>query len=252
VADSILYCGTSGFAYKTWRPGFYPAELAESKFLTHYATRLNAVEANYTYRRIAAPSTFEKWVQTTPDGFLFLPKAHMKITHSLKLAGADEFTRVFLDSLQPLQAAGRLGPILFQLPPSLKADPVLLAEFLESIPRHLRVAFEFRNASWFSDCIYETLQAANAGLCLAENESLETPHVITSDFVYLRLRKPEYTESEMESIAWKVRQYRTNGYTVYAIFKHEDSPAGALNAETMLRQSEVELQRGVVSGLLRS
>src|SRR5947209_15172647 len=99
MPDSILYCGTSGFAYKSWRPAFYPADLPESKFLAHYASRLNAVEANYTYRRIAAPSTFEKWIEATPNGFMFLPKAHMKITHSLKLEGADEFTRVFLDSL---------------------------------------------------------------------------------------------------------------------------------------------------------
>src|SRR5947209_16354204 len=170
MPDSILYCGTSGFAYKSWRPAFYPADLPESKFLAHYASRLNAVEANYTYRRIAAPSTFEKWIEATPNGFMFLPKAHMKITHSLKLEGADEFTRVFLDSLLPLQVAGRLGPILFQLPPSLKADPARVAAFMTCIPSNLRVAFEFRNPTWFNDEVYETLQAANAGLCLAENE----------------------------------------------------------------------------------
>jgi uncharacterized protein YecE (DUF72 family) len=198
---------------------------------------LNAVEANYTYRRIAAGSVFEKWVNTTPAGFLFLPKAHMKITHSLKLANADEFTRVFLDSLTPLQAAGKLGPILFQLPPSFKVDVPRLAEFLTCVPQNVRIAFEFRNATWFCDRVYETLQAAKACLCQAENENLETPHVITTDFVYLRLRKPEYSESEMNSIAWRVDQYRSNGYSVYAIFKHEESPAGALNAESLLHRT---------------
>lgn len=253
MSELKLYCGTSGFAYESWRPGFYPADLPASKFLQHYAQRLNAVEANYTYRRIAAASTFEKWIAATPSGFLFLPKAHMKITHSLKLQDADEFTRVFLDSLQPLQVAGRLGPILFQLPPSLKFDGERLRVFLSGLPRHLRYAFEFRNATWFTDEVYEILQSANAGLCLAENENLDTPHVVTSDFVYMRLRKPEYSASELDSISWRIRQYRSNDYPVYAIFKHEDSPSGALNAESLLvTQRCCEEPRGLVSGLLRS
>ncbi len=234
MSEAKLYCGTSGFSYDSWRPGFYPEKLPSSKFLSHYATRLNAVEINYTYRRIASASTFEKWVQSTPEGFLFLPKAHMKITHSLKLQGADEFTRVFLDSLEPLQRAGRLGPILFQLSPGFKADPVLLAEFIKCLPRSIKSAFEFRNATWFTDCVYDTLRSANVALCLAENENLETPHVLTADFVYLRLRKPDYTESELGTIAYRVEQYQTNGYPTYAIFKHEETPAGALNAEKLL------------------
>jgi uncharacterized protein YecE (DUF72 family) len=251
VADSKIYCGTSGFAYESWRPEFYPPKLPSAQFLRHYATRLNAVEINYTYRRIAAPSTFEKWIHATPDGFLFLPKAHMKITHSLKLVNADEFTRVFLDSLQPLHDAARLGPILFQLPPSLKVDTVRLANFLGALPRGIRVAFEFRNASWFADKVYETLQAANAALCLAENENLETPFVITADFVYLRLRKPDYSESELEAIEWRIRQYRANGYPVFAIFKHEESPAGAFHAEALLKKEDLPAEPGLVSGLIR-
>lgn len=253
MADARLYCGTSGFAYESWRPDFYPGKLPASKFLAHYATQLNAVEINYTYRRIAPATTFEKWIATTPAGFLFLPKAHMKITHSLKLADAEDFTRVFLESLQPLQTAGRLGPILFQLPPSLQVDPVRLADFLAPLPKNLRFAFEFRNATWFTERVYETLQSANAALCLAENERLETPFVITADFVYLRLRKPEYTESELESIRWRIRQYLTNGYTTFAIFKHEESPAGAVNAVNLLRaNTPTPDEPSVVSGLLRS
>ncbi|MBV8572482.1 MAG: DUF72 domain-containing protein [Acidobacteriaceae bacterium] len=234
MPNAPLYCGTSGFAYPSWRPGFYPEKLPDSKFLGHYASRLNAVEVNYTYRRIASAATFEKWISNTPDGFLFLPKAHMKITHSLKLQNADEFTRVFLESLEPLAAAQRLGPILFQLPPSMQVNATVLGEFLRCLPKNVRAAFEFRNASWFSEPIYHVLRDANACLCLAENENLETPHVITADFVYLRLRKPEYTESELSSIGCRLQQYRSNHYPTYAIFKHEETPAGALNAERML------------------
>lgn len=233
--EPILRCGTSGFAYTSWRPGFYPEKLAPANFLRHYASRLNAVEVNYTYRRLVSAATLEKWMAATPPSFMFLPKAHMKLTHSLKLKDASEFLRLFLDSLQPLQSANRLGPVLFQLPPSLKADPVLLTEFLETLPRTVQTAWEFRNASWFDDRTYAALQSANAALCLAENETLETPPVITADFVYLRLRKPDYTESELRGITDRTSRYLQNGYPVWAIFKHEETPQGALNAEQLLR-----------------
>jgi uncharacterized protein YecE (DUF72 family) len=240
MPEAKLYCGTSGFAYASWKPDFYPEKLPSTDFLSYYATRLNAVEVNYTYRRIAQPATFEKWIAATPDGFVFLPKAHMKITHSLKLKDAEEFTRVFLQSLEPLRAAGRLGPILFQLPPSLKADVETLGDFITLLPKAVQAAFEFRNASWFDETTYAVLRNANVALCMAENENLETPHVVTADFVYLRLRKPDYTESELASIAYRVHQYRANAYPTYAIFKHEETPAGALNAEKMLNAQTVK------------
>ena len=193
------------------------------------------MEINYTYRRIASASTFEKWIAATEPNFLFLPKAHMKITHSLKLKDAEDFTRFFLESLEPLRAAGRLGPILFQLAPSFKADLALLAEFVRLLPKTSKYVFEFRNSSWFDESVYKLLREANVGLCQAENESMETPHVLTADFVYLRLRKPDYSESELSEIQRRTQQYVRNGYVTYAIFKHEDTPAGALYAERLLK-----------------
>jgi uncharacterized protein YecE (DUF72 family) len=234
LADTKLYCGTSGFAYPSWKPDFYPEKLPSAKFLSYYSTRLNAVEINYTYRRIASASTFEKWIAGTEPHFMFLPKAHMKITHSLKLKDAEEFTRIFLESLEPLRHACRLGPILFQLAPSFKADLEVLTEFVRLLPKNSQYAFEFRNSSWFSEDVYKILRAGNVALCQAENETLESPHVITADFVHLRLRKPDYTESELGEISKRVHQYVRNGYTTYAIFKHEDTPAGALYAERLL------------------
>lgn len=234
MSDAKLYCGTSGFAYPSWKPGFYPEKLPSAKFLSFYATRLNAVEINYTYRRIAAVATFEKWIDATGPHFMFLPKAHMKITHSLKLKDAEDFTRFFLDSLDLLRTAGRLGPILFQLAPSFKADHNRLAEFVRLLPKTSKYVFEFRNASWFDEKIYKILRAANVGLCQAENENMETPHVLTADFVYLRLRKPDYTASELSEIGKRTQQYLRNGYPTFAIFKHEETPAGALYAEQLL------------------
>ena len=234
MSDCPLFAGTSGFAYTSWKPDFYPEKLPSSQFLNYYGSRLNAVEVNYTYRRIAAAGTFEKWLAATPDRFTFLPKAHMKITHSLKLKDAEDFTRYFLQSLEPLRAAGRLGPILFQLAPNFAADPALLNDFVRLLPRSGKAAFEFRNASWFTDEIYKILGDHNAALCMAENENLETPPVVTADFVYLRLRKPDYSESELLNIDRRIQQYLSNSYPTYAIFKHEDTPAGALNAEKLL------------------
>ena len=234
MLDCSFFAGTSGFAYTSWKPDFYPQKLPGSKFLEFYGARLNAVEVNYTYRRIAAANTFEKWVAATPDGFQFLPKAHMKITHSLKLKDAEEFTRYFLQSLEPLRAANKMGPILFQLAPSFAADPVRLTEFVRLLPKTDRAAFEFRNATWFSEETYRVLSEHNVALCMAENDTLETPPVVTADFVYLRLRKPDYTESELLSIDRRIEQYLANGYPTFAIFKHEETPAGALNAEKLL------------------
>ncbi len=240
MPDAALYCGTSGFAYPSWKPGFYPEKLPQAKFLSFYASRLNAVEVNYTYRRIALATTFEKWIASTPEGFLFLPKAHMKITHSLKLEGAEEFTRFFLESLEPLRIAGRLGPILFQLAPTFRVDAERLGRFVKLLPKAVRAAFEFRNATWFDESVYQILRDENVALCQAENENLETPHVITADFVYLRLRKPDYTESELDSIKYRIGQYRGNEYPCYAIFKHEDTPAGAMYAERLLKAAQDE------------
>ncbi len=235
MSDCPFYAGTSGFAYPSWKPGFYPPKLAAGQFLHFYGSRLNTVEVNYTYRRIASAATFKKWIDATPNGFLFLPKAHMKITHSLKLKDAEEFTRYFLESLEPLREAGRLGPVLFQLPPNMTANPATLAAFVRLLPKPYRATFEFRNATWFAEDTYKVLREHNVALCLAENENLETPPVVTADFVYLRLRKPDYEESELLAIDRRVQQYLANGYPTFAIFKHEDTPAGALNAEKLLR-----------------
>jgi len=230
-----LYAGTSGYSYPSWKPDFYPKDVPSARFLNYYASRLNLVEVNYTFRQIAKASTFEKWLEATPDGFLFSPKAHQKITHILKLKNAQEFTHLFLDSLQPLRAAGRLGPVLFQLPPALKADAERLSEFIQALPKGDRYAFEFRNDTWFATEILDILRRCGCGLCFAENEERETPEVLTSDFVYYRLRKPEYAGQEIDAISSKIAGHLSVGRNVYALFKHEDTPAGAFYAERLLK-----------------
>ena len=122
-----LYAGTSGFAYAAWKPGFYPAKLASKQFLNHYASRLNCVEINYTFRRLPSASTLENWVAATPPGFVFAVKANQRITHIARLKNAGEATELFFRMIDPLRAARRLGPVLFQLPPQLEVRCVAAA-----------------------------------------------------------------------------------------------------------------------------
>ena len=229
-----LYSGTSGFAYPSWKPEFYPEKLPSKKFLSYYATRLNAVEVNYTFRRLPSASTLENWVNDTRPGFVFPLKAHMRITHILRLKPS-EFTEVFFKAIDPLRTARRLGPVLFQLGPAMKCDEALLGEFLSTLPGGMRYAFEFRHASWLTDPVYGLLEKHGVALCLAESEKMVVPKVITSSFVYSRLRMPEYSAEDRAEIAERVRELLDAGRDVYVFFKHEETPAGALYAEELLR-----------------
>ena len=229
-----IFSGSSGFAYPSWKPEFYPAKLPAAKFLEHYAKRLNSVEINYTFRRLPALSTLENWVSTTPEGFLFAVKANMRITHILKLKNAAEATELFLNKIDPLRTARRLGPILFQLGPTFKRDDTLLEDYLAGLPSGLRYAFEFRHASWLTDPVYEILGKRNVALCLAESETLEIPKVITADFVYSRLRKTAYSGEALQVIENQTREQIAAGRDVFAFFKHEEDPKGAIYAEELL------------------
>lgn len=230
---ATLYVGTSGFAYASWKPEFYPAKLRANQFLRHYAERLNAVEINYTFRRLPAASTLASWVEATPAGFVFAVKANMRITHILRLKNAEQATEVFFKAIDPLRSSRRLGPVLFQLPPQMKCDLDTLRAYLDLLPGGLRYAFEFRHASWLAEPVYSELRQRNISLCVAESERLEVPEVITADFVYYRLRKPDYTETDIEAIGARAHELLTTGRDLYLMFKHEDTPAGALNAERL-------------------
>lgn len=232
-----IFAGTSGFAYPSWKPDFYPAKLPATKFLEYYGSRLNCVEINYTFRTLPAASTLTKWVAATPEHFVFCPKAHMRLTHMMKLKEAGPFTEVFLKAIEPLRTSRRLGPVLFQLPPSFRCDVKVLAEYLPLLPRDVRFAFEFRHASWLADEVYALLRDHNAALCVAESETLEVPEVVTADFIYFRLRKPDYSPEDRVRIADNARRLSAAGRDLYIFFKHEDTPHGALYAEEVLKSS---------------
>jgi uncharacterized protein YecE (DUF72 family) len=238
-----LFVGTSGVAYASWKPGFYPAKLPAKQFLQHYAGRLNSTEVNYTFRQLPKADTLKAWVEATPAEFVFSLKAHMRLTHILKLKDAASFLEVFFRAIDPLRSARRLGPVLYQLPPTLKCDVATLTDFLALLPTDLRHAFEFRHASWLHDDVYALLERYGAALCLAESEKLVVPQVITAPFVYARLRKPDYTEEDRLEIARRAGDILGNGRDLFVYFKHEDSPQGALYAEELLAKKSVLLQQ---------
>jgi len=231
-----LFVGTSGWAYPSWKPDFYPEKLAQKKFLGYYTTRLNTVEVNFTFRQLVKETTIQKWLQESPADFRFGVKAHQVITHIKRLKGTEDFVPRFLATIEPLAAAGRLGPVLFQLPPNLKADSILLKDFLAILPRSVPTAFEFRHESWFSDATWDLLKSANAGLCVAETETRTTPYVVTAGFAYYRFRKPTYTSDERRAMVDRMRQHLAEGRNVFAYFKHEETPQGALYAVEVLEE----------------
>ena len=229
-----IYAGTSGWAYTSWKPDFYPPKLSSAKFLNHYATRLNSVEVNYTFRTLPTEKLLMGWMAETPPHFKFAIKAHQSITHIKRLRNAVKVTSDFIDSLLPLKEAGKLGPVLFQLPPNLKCDLPLLTDFGAGLPRQVRSAFEFRHDSWFQDGVFAMLRKANVALCLAESEKIVTPDVQTANFCYLRLRKESYSSKARKAIGQKALSLMQQG-EVFAYFKHEETPEGAIYAEELLK-----------------
>ena len=142
----------------------------------------------------------------------------------------------FLTTIEPVAAAGKLGTVLFQLPPNLKVDAALLKDFLAVLPRTVPAAFEFRHASWFDESVWNLLRANNVALCVAETETMTTPEVATAGFVYYRFRKPSYTGEERRSMIERIGQHLAAGRDVFAYFKHEETPEGVVYAVELLRE----------------
>lgn len=217
-----LLTGTSGFAYKEWRGEFYPTDLSAAGMLRYYAERFGSVEINNTFYRIPTESVLEQWASEVPEDFTFVLKAPQSITHRRRLKETEEPATFFFERARVL--GEKLGPILVQLPPNLKKDLPRLETFLKIVPPDLRVAFEFRNSSWFEDDLYALLRDHGAVLCIAHGEKIETPLVATADWGYVRLRQVSYEGSALEEWAGAVAAQPWN--EAFVFFKHEDSGTG--------------------------
>ncbi len=217
-----IRAGTSGWSYAAWKGRFYPPDLPARRMLPAYAARLEAVEVNATFYRMPRPATLADWGEQVPEGFRFALKAPQRITHVARLAGAEDAVGAFERAAAELGA--KLGPMLFQLPPTLKPDLPRLRDFLALLPRGARVAFEFREPGWFQDRVLSMLAQAGAALCLADTEESETPLAATAGFGYLRLRRPDYDRAALAR--WLERISAQPWAEAYVFFKHEDEARG--------------------------
>ena len=235
----LVFSGTSGWAYPTWKPGFYPKDVPARRFLEHYATRLNSIEVNYTFRTLPTAEQLAGWLAAVPEGFRFSFKAPELITHRKRLRECGDAVEAFLTSLEPARKAKRLGLLLFQLPPNFKADLARLEAFLAlpEMRKAGRISFEFRHESWFTPKFFRLLRSHNAAVCIAESEDLATPEVQTArNFASYRLRMPGgYAAEVLASHAERFTALAAAGRDVYIYYKHEDAPTGPLCAEGMLR-----------------
>jgi uncharacterized protein YecE (DUF72 family) len=220
-----VFVGTSGYSYKEWKGPFYPKDLPAGDFLPFYAARLSTVEINNTFYRLPTPKLVQGWAEQAPSGFIFAIKAPQRITHVARLKGAGETLDVFVDVVRAL--GERLGPLLFQLPPNFRKDVPRLQAFLGELPAAVRVAFEFRHASWFDDDVWAALREGPAALCIAEGESIESPIVATADWGYVRLRRDEYSDALLDQWAERIRAQPWKEAFVYIKHDEGDAPSVA-------------------------
>jgi uncharacterized protein YecE (DUF72 family) len=224
VSPLSVRVGTSGYNYPEWKGTFYPRALPASKMLAYYVGRFPTVEINATFYRMPTAKTLAAWRDAAPEGFAFALKAPQRITHMARLRDVDQPLEYFCATARTLGA--RLGPLLFQLPPSFKKAADRLGDVLARVPSDLRAAFEFRHGSWFDEEVYGLLRARNAALCIAETEDGATPAVATADWGYLRLRAVEYSDDELARWIATLRRVGAGWREAFVFFKHEDAGTG--------------------------
>ncbi|GAC1431847.1 MAG: DUF72 domain-containing protein [Thermoanaerobaculia bacterium] len=225
--------GTSGYSYKEWKGTFYPEDLPAAKMLPFYATQFGTVEINNTFYRMPEGKTLGKWAGEVPETFVFVLKAPQRITHGKRLAGAEDDVRYFFEAAAEL--GPKLGPVLFQLPPFAKKDIEKLRAFLRVLPKH-PVAFEFRHASWFDDVVFALLREHDAALCAADTDEVADPALLpmsTASWGYLRLRRTQYGDGDLQRWARRVQEQR-DWSSAFVFFKHEDEGKGPAFARTFL------------------
>ena len=226
----MIRVGTSGYSYPEWRGTFYAARFPTARMLAYYAGRFDTVELNNTFYRMPTATAIAGWAAEAPPGFVFALKASRRITHLARLRDVAEPVAHLLRTVEAL--GEKLGPILFQLPPNFRKDAARLAACLALVPPTVRLAFEFRHASWYDEEVYGLLRSRNAALCVADTEAGTTPLVATADFGYLRLRDREYTRAELSR--WAGVAGRAEWRDAFVYFKHEESGTGPVLARALL------------------
>jgi uncharacterized protein YecE (DUF72 family) len=239
-----ILVGTSGWTYASWRGTFYPEGLPSRRYLEFYAREFPTTEVNYSFYHLPRPQTYANWAAQVPDEFVFAVKASRLITHSKRLLAVDEGWQRFVQ--HALALGSHLGPILLQFPATFQRELSRLAGFLtmarEQAPeqRQLRLVFEFRHESWFTDEIYRLLERHGAALCLADSPSYPRQDVCTAEFTYFRfhgrtqLFASSYSEPELAHASRLMKRFAREGVDVYAYFNN-DARGHAVDNARLLR-----------------
>lgn len=221
-----VYVGTSGWQYRHWRNTFYPEGVPQARWLEYYVQRFQTVELNNSFYRLPPRETFAKWYERTPADFIVAAKMSRYLTHIKKLKEPEEPVARFLDHAAPL--GRKLGPILIQLPPTLKVDLEGLDETLSRFPRHVRVAVEFRHDTWWNDEVRSILETHGAALCMADRHSKPfTALWKTTDWTFLRFHEGEgtphpcYGRSAIESWVRRLADGWGPGADVFVYFNND-------------------------------
>jgi uncharacterized protein YecE (DUF72 family) len=230
-----VYVGTSGWSYKEWKGSFYPEKLPARDMLPFYSSRFSTVEVNNSFYRIPSEGVLASWAGQVPPAFRFVMKASRRITHNHRLRDEDGSLAYFLRAVNPL--GPRLGPTLFQLPPTFKKDVGRLQDFLSRLPHRWPAAVEFRHKSWLDDEVYALLQEKDVPL-VAVDENPEdgrgSPLVPSAGWGYLRLRRTDYDAAALQR--WAERILSQAWTEAYVFLKHEEgSPTGPAAAEELQR-----------------
>ncbi|HET8872867.1 MAG TPA: DUF72 domain-containing protein [Gaiellaceae bacterium] len=219
--------GCSGWNYAHWRERIYPKGLPQKRWLEYYARLFDTVELNTTFYRLPNVSAVEGWVAHTPPGFLFAVKASRYLTHIRRLTDLEGGIRRFYERIGPLRRSRKLGPVLWQLPPTFKRNDERLASALEALPEG-RHCFEFREPSWYVDEIYALLRAHGAALVIPDSPKYPFRALeLTTDWTFVRFhhgsrgRRGNYSESELEERAVWIAGWRDRGIDVYAYFNND-------------------------------
>lgn len=219
-ATKRVLIGTSGFSFPEWRGIFYPEDLSPKKYLQYYAEHFPTTEINLTFHRFLRPNVSDAWCAETPDDFSFTLKLSRWITHIKRLKEVEGSMERFLEGAAGLKE--KLGPILVQLPPNFKKDLAVLDEFLEKFSKKAQLACEFRHHSWTSDDVFDVLKKHETALVIVERDEVEvtdTWRVVTAPFVYVRLRRSDYSADDVERWAKWIEEQSVD---VYCYVKHDE------------------------------
>jgi len=231
------YIGTSGWHYEHWRNRFYPEKLVKPKWLEFYAGHFNTVELNNSFYRLPSEAAFATWRDSSPANFTFAVKVSRFITHIKRLRNTEEAVENFISKARIL--GGKLGPLLYQLPPNMHRNDEVLESFVSTLDRGLKHVFEFRHQSWLDDSVFEILRRYNVGLCVFDMPSFTCPVVATADFAYVRFHGSTglywscYSDEELADWAKRLVELAVNLKAVYIYFNNDAEAFAVRNAITL-------------------